>query len=92
MDVRAEVRCGEEARTYPGSEFSHTDLSPAVVWCFPSCQNCSIERTHWAHPATALSQLLWRDKGGEVRFSLGENHEKASRFLDFLQRSTGREQ
>jgi hypothetical protein len=27
-----------------------------------------------------------------VWFSLGENHEKAYRFPDFLQRSTGREQ
>jgi hypothetical protein len=33
----------------------------------------------------ALSQLPWPDK-------LGENHEKACRFPDFLQRSTGREQ
>jgi hypothetical protein len=29
---------------------------------------------------TALSQLLWPDKGREVWFSLGENHEKACRF------------
>ena len=29
---------------------------------------------------TALSQLLWREKDGEVWFSLGENHEKASGF------------
>jgi hypothetical protein len=21
-----------------------------VEWCFPSCQNCLIKRTHWAHP------------------------------------------
>jgi hypothetical protein len=28
---------------------------------------------------TALSQLLWRDKGREVWFSLGENHVKACR-------------
>jgi hypothetical protein len=43
-------------------------------------------------PCLALWQLLWRDNGREVWFSLGENHEKASRFPDFLQRSTGREQ
>ena len=30
---------------------------------------------------TALSQLLWPDKGREVWFSLGENHEKACRKL-----------
>ena len=41
MDVRAEARCGEVARcgqvarTYPAPEFSHTDLSFAVVCCFP---------------------------------------------------------
>jgi hypothetical protein len=29
---------------------------------------------------TALSQLLWPDRGSEVWFSLGENHEKACRF------------
>jgi hypothetical protein len=29
---------------------------------------------------TALSQLLWRDKGREVWFSLRENHKKACRF------------
>ena len=39
----------------------------------------------------AVSQLLWSDKDREEWFSLGENHEKASRFPDFLQRSTGRE-
>ena len=41
---------------------------------------------------TALSQLLWRDQGREVWLSLGENHVKACRLPDFLQRSTGREQ
>jgi hypothetical protein len=40
----------------------------------------------------AVSQLLWPDEDREVWFSLGENHEKAHRFPDFLQRSTGREQ
>ena len=30
----------------PSQEFSHTDLSSAEVWCFPSFQNCSIKRTH----------------------------------------------
>jgi hypothetical protein len=40
----------------------------------------------------AVSQLLWPDKDRDVWFSLGENHEKAYRFPDFLQRSTGREQ
>jgi hypothetical protein len=29
----------------------------------------------------AVSQLLWPDKDREVWFSLGENHEKAYRFL-----------
>ena len=42
--------------------------------------------------ARAVSQLLWPDKDREVWFSLGENHEKAYRFPDFLQRGTGREQ
>jgi hypothetical protein len=28
----------------------------------------------------AVSQLLWSDKDREEWFSLGENHEKASRF------------
>jgi hypothetical protein len=36
----------------------------------------------------AVSQLLWPDKDREVWFSLGENHEKACRFPDFLQRGT----
>jgi hypothetical protein len=40
----------------------------------------------------AVSQLLWPDKDREVWFCLGENHENAYRFPDFLQRSTGREQ
>jgi hypothetical protein len=35
----------------PASEFSHTGFSSAGVCCFPSCQNCSIKGTHWAHPA-----------------------------------------
>jgi hypothetical protein len=39
----------------------------------------------------AVSQLLWPDKDREVWFSLEENHEKAYRFPDFLQRGTGRE-
>jgi hypothetical protein len=37
----------------------------------------------------AVLQLLWPDKDREVWFSLGENHEKAYRFPDFLHRSTG---
>ena len=41
---------------------------------------------------TALSQLLWRDKGRDVWFSLGENDEKACHSPDFLRQSTGREQ
>jgi hypothetical protein len=36
----------------------------------------------------AVSQLLWPVKDREVWFSLGENHEKAYRFPDFLQRGT----
>jgi hypothetical protein len=40
----------------------------------------------------AVSQLLWPDKDRDVWFSLGENHEKAYLFPDFLQHSTGREQ
>jgi hypothetical protein len=39
-----------------------------------------------------LSQLRWPDKGREVWFSSGENHEKAYRSPDFQQRSTGQEQ
>jgi hypothetical protein len=31
-----------------------------VVWCFPSCQNCSVKRTHWAHPAYLLISALRR--------------------------------
>jgi hypothetical protein len=38
--------------------------------------------------AKRVSQLLWPDKDREVWFSLGENHEKACRFPDFLQRGT----
>ena len=38
-----------------------------------------------ATPSKAVSQLLWSDKDREVWFSLGENHEKAFRFPDFLQ-------
>jgi hypothetical protein len=41
-----------------------------------------------ATPSKAVSQLLWSDKDREVWFSLGENHEKAYRFPDFLQRGT----
>jgi hypothetical protein len=40
----------------------------------------------------AVSQLLWTKKDREVWFSLGENHDKASRSPDFLRRSIGREQ
>jgi hypothetical protein len=42
--------------------------------------------------ARAVSQLLWTEKDREVWFSLGENHEKACRFPDFLRRSTSRGQ
>jgi hypothetical protein len=55
-------------------------LAWAFRGCFLSCQNCSIKRTPGRTLLTALSQLLWRDKGREVWFSLGENHEKASGF------------
>jgi hypothetical protein len=38
---------------------------PRFQWvrrrCFPSCQNCSIKRTHWAHPF--CSQASSRDAG-----------------------------
>jgi hypothetical protein len=35
-----------------------------VVSCFPSCQNCSIKRTHWAHSVyTATSGLRRRLRG-----------------------------
>jgi hypothetical protein len=34
--------------------------SGRVVWCFPSCQNCSIKRTHWAHPAERVDFALRR--------------------------------
>jgi hypothetical protein len=40
-------------------------------------------------PFLAISQLRWPDKDREVWFSLGENHEKAYRFPDFLQRGAG---
>jgi hypothetical protein len=30
----------------------------SVVWRFLSCQNCSIKRTHWAHPAYAVKFAL----------------------------------
>jgi hypothetical protein len=46
----------------------------------------------FAGSSKAVSQLLWPDKDREVWFSLGENHEKADDFPDFLQRSAGREQ
>src|SRR6202041_1991939 len=29
-----------------------------VGWCFPNCQNCSIKRTHWAHPVWTRWFLL----------------------------------
>jgi hypothetical protein len=29
-----------------------------VGWCFSSCQNCFIKRTHWAHPVWTRSFLL----------------------------------
>ena len=29
-----------------------------VGWCFPSCQNCLIKRTHWAHPVWTRGFLL----------------------------------
>jgi hypothetical protein len=28
--------------------------SPRCGWCIPSCQNCSIERAHWAPPAYSV--------------------------------------
>jgi len=36
----------------------------------------------------AVSQLLWPHKDCEVWFSLEENHKRACRFADFLQRGT----
>jgi hypothetical protein len=43
-------------------------------------------------PAKAISQTLWPGKDREVWFSLGENHEKASRFgLHHLRNCHGRE-
>jgi hypothetical protein len=36
----------------------------------------------------AVSQLLWPVNDREVWFSLEENHEKAYRFPDFLERGT----
>jgi hypothetical protein len=38
MDVRTEARCGQEARTYPASEFSYTGRSSAGVCCFTVSQ------------------------------------------------------
>ena len=35
MDVRTEARCGQEARTYPASEFSYTGFSSAGGVLFP---------------------------------------------------------
>ena len=29
-------------------------------WCSPSCQNCSIKSTHWAHPAYTVISALRR--------------------------------
>ena len=54
----------------------------------------------WNSPQTTRQTLCLKqfrnycgpDKDCEVWFSLGENHEKADRFPDFLHRSTGREQ
>jgi hypothetical protein len=67
-------------------------LRPASgVGCFQVVKTAqSRERTERTL-LKALSQLQWPDNGREVWFSLGENHEKAGRFPDFLQRSTGRE-
>ena len=68
--------------------------SAGVRWCvvFQVVKTAQSRERAGRTLFTALSQLLWRDKGRAVWFSLGENHEKACRFPDFLQRSTGREQ
>jgi hypothetical protein len=47
-----------------------------------------LEDVHRALGIKAVSQLLWPDKDREEWFSLVENHEKAVRFPDFLQRGT----
>src|ERR1700677_2850339 len=45
-----------------------------------SYQRETVCETYLAGPTRAVSQLLWPDKGREVWFSLGENHEKGSCF------------
>ena len=64
----------------------------SVVWCFQVVKTAQSRGRTERTLVTALSQLRWRDKGREVWFSLGENHEKACHSPDFLRQSTGREQ
>jgi hypothetical protein len=43
-----------------------------VVWYFPSCQNCSIKRTRWAHPAyTMISAPRRRPARGAGMLRIG---------------------
>ena len=35
-----------------------------VRWCIPSCQNCFIKRTHWAHPSQVVISTLHRRARG----------------------------
>jgi hypothetical protein len=79
-DKRGTVRIGERPMGHPAL---------GVIWSRAGDRWCGVfqvvkaaqsrERTERTL-LTALSQLLWPDKGRAVWFSLGENHEKACRF------------
>jgi hypothetical protein len=70
-------------------KFPVSHPAPRVIWSQAGDRWCGISQVVKAALSreltertllTALSQLLWPDKGREVWFSLGENHEKACRF------------
>jgi hypothetical protein len=65
-------------------------MLPGYVHPLSRCIEMGLFTIALSRPRTfkAVSQLLWSHKGREEWFSLGENHEEACRFPDFLQRGT----
>jgi hypothetical protein len=52
---------GERSSRLPPSVSSGLGWRQASVrWCSRSCQNCSIKRTHWAHPVYTVISALRR--------------------------------
>jgi hypothetical protein len=81
------LRVGERPVCHPASVSSGLGWPQAgVQWCgvFQVVKTAQSRGRTERTLHTALSQLLLRDKGREVWFSLGENHEKACGFPGFL--------